>query len=510
MARDGIDGARLRAAVAAVWPSLVRGPAHLRTAAQDPKLDAPGRDPVVYLPRSFDPAEVRARLEAEHPGATEGLELRPLPAEPTALDRHGLLYQPGRYVVPGGRFNELYGWDAAFIQRGLLLGDEVELAVSMLEQLAFQIERYGMVLNANRTYYLTRSQPPLFTRMVWDAHRLDPCRARLARMLPLAVRYHALWVSPPRLEPETGLARYRDAGHGPAPEVLASERDADGLDHYARLARHLAALSAAGHPVDHLLDGDHPSALAYLGDRSMRESGFDASDRFGPLNLDVVRYLPVCLNTFLVQMERDIADLCRAVGEDPGPWDRAAATRAARIEADLFDEALGLYADFDLERGGSSGYPFLTTFLPLWAGIAAPERARRVRDQLPRFERPGGLVTSQRISGCQWDAPFGWAPLQLFAVSGLHRYGFESDARRIAERFLSTVQREYDRTGCFREKYDVTSMSGDLDGRIAFGYPTNEVGFGWTNAAVLELLEYLDTGAPPLPLSSNHRSDSGP
>ena len=140
-----------------------------------------------------------------------------------------------------------------------------------------------------------------------------------------------------------------------------------------------------------------------------------------------------------------------------------AEARKARIEPLLWDEGAGLYFDYDFERGRRNPYPFATTFWPLWAGVASPAHARRVRDNLPLFERPGGIVTSTTVTGAQWDAPFGWAPLQLFAVHGLRRYGFDADADRIARAWLSMLVEDFERRGTLVEKYDVERR--DVRGR---------------------------------------------
>ena len=136
-------------------------------------------------------------------------------------------------------------------------------------------------------------------------------------------------------------------------------------------------------------------------------------------------------------------------------------------------------------------YPFLTTFYPLWAGIASREQAARVVRNLRLFEKPGGLQTSTNHSGNQWDAPFGWAPLQMLAVEGLRRYGYTEDADRIARSFLSLVLAGYRDSGRIVEKYDVVRRSANLAGEIRFGYRSNEAGFGWTNAVFTHFWDEL-------------------
>ena len=285
--------------------------------------------------------------------------------------------------------------------------------------------------------------------------------------------------------------------------MLADEIDAEGRDHYDRIALRLLEDRAQGADVDRFLTADgRLTHLAFLGDRSMRESGFDTSDRFGPLSLDIPRYAPVCLNTFLWMYERDLAEMWTAVGmaERGQAWRAHADARGEVLRRLAFDPREGMFFDVWLgDDAPRTPYPFLTTFLPLFAGLASPEEAEAVRAQLHRFERLGGLVCSPHVTGCQWDAPFAWAPLHLFAVGGLHRYGFVEDARRVAGRLIETIHSDWKNTGVFKEKYDAEAGSGDVESGLRYGYATNEIGFGWTNGVVLELLRYLETGFIELP-----------
>jgi alpha,alpha-trehalase len=123
--------------------------------------------------------------------------------------------------------------------------------------------------------------------------------------------------------------------------------------------------------------------------------------------------------------------------------------------------------------------------------VASPEHARRVHANLPMFERPGGIRTSTTVTGAQWDAPFGWAPLQLFAVRGLLRYGFDDDADRIAVAWLSMLVEDFEHRGTLVEKYDVERRASDVAGQLAYGYNSNEVGFGWTNGVAVQLVNNL-------------------
>jgi alpha,alpha-trehalase len=178
-------------------------------------------------------------------------------------------------------------------------------------------------------------------------------------------------------------------------------------------------------------------------------------------------------------------------GAEAKTWHEHADTRAARISKLEWDEVDGLYKDYNFQSHQRRKYPFLTTFFPLWTGIASPAQAARVEANLRLFEEPGGLRTSTFASGNQWDAPFGWAPLEMIAVEGLRRYGFRDDADRISRSFLSLVRESYQKDGEIVEKYDVTARQTSTEGTIRFGYRTNEPGFGWTNAVFLRLFDEL-------------------
>ena len=161
------------------------------------------------------------------------------------------------------------------------------------------------------------------------------------------------------------------------------------------------------------------------------------------------------------------------------------------IDRYLWDPDAGLYFDYNFETNRRRPYEFATTFYPLWAGIASVDQARRAAGNLSRFEAPGGVLTSTQATGSQWDAPYGWAPLQLIAIDGLRRYGYQRDADRLARKFVSLVVEDFDAHGTIVEKYDVRRRSSDLGAGLRFGYTSNEVGFGWTNGVVLELLAGL-------------------
>jgi alpha,alpha-trehalase len=164
------------------------------------------------------------------------------------------------------------------------------------------------------------------------------------------------------------------------------------------------------------------------------------------------------------------------------------------MRALLWDERRGLFLDYDFETARRRDYPFATTFFPLWVGVATPPEARRVADvALPLLLKPGGLETSTNASGQQWDAPFGWAPMQLVAVEGLRRFGLHAEADRVALAFLGVVLKEYVARGTVFEKYDVERRASEVGPALRFGYLSNEIGFGWTNG----VFRALEAGLPP-------------
>jgi alpha,alpha-trehalase len=501
------------------WDSLTRSTTSCN-GISDPKLSGPA---VLYLPADFsEPREV------EQMQRDCGVKVAYLPkvinkagtAETDWIQPPGLLYLENKYVVPGGRFNEMYGWDSYFIIRGLLRDGRLDLARGMVENFFFEIEHYGGVLNANRTYYLTRSQPPFLSSMVMAVHDAQKNagqndQAWLEKSYGYIKRDHDMWIKDPHLAGDTGLSRYYDFGQGPAMEALQDENDI-----YRQVAAYFVVhpvvppleaeesdvpvgrASGAAYSVRVCGTGASASACEperriklkpdyYKGDRSMRESGFDISFRFGPYGAATHQYAPVCLNSLLFKTEKDMEKLSRLLGKtaDALHWQKVAAARKVSTHKYLWNAKQGLFFDYNVATSEKSDYRFATTFYPLWAGLATEAQARAVMKNLHDFEQPGGIVMSMRSSQGQWDYPFGWAPIQLLAIEGMRHYGYNADADRVSAEFLSTVLQNFDRDKTIREKYNVVTRSSET--QVTAGYSANVIGFGWTNAAFLELLNSL-------------------
>jgi alpha,alpha-trehalase len=508
--------------ISTAWDTLTRSITDCQSVV-DPKIKEAA---VLYLPAGMaEPAAVQ-KLSRECNVRIEHLPLeihRLGEVDTSKIQPQGLLYLENKYVVPGGRFNEMYGWDSYFIIRGLVRAGRLELARGMVNNFFFEVEHYGAMLNANRTYYLTRSQPPFLSSMfveVYDAleksGRGDT--AWLARGYADLEKDYEMWNRDPHLAGDTGLSRYYDFGEGPPAEALQDEAGTyrkvaayfffhpAQADHYivenlpgvtepvagAAYTQQVCELpvAAARAECDKRLEFKLSSDY-YKGDRSMRESGFDVSFRFGPFGAATHHYAPVCLNSLLYKTEKDLEQISRWLGHatDAEKWSKRAEQRKNLIARYLWNDQAGFFFDFNWQTGQRSSYRYATTFYPLWAGLATPEQAKALVKNLPVFEQPGGLAMSTEDTGAQWDLPYGWGSIEMLAVDGLRRYGFSADADRISYEFLSMVAENFRRDGNIREKYNVVTRSSEAHAEV--GYQMNVVGFGWTNAAFLELLHGL-------------------
>jgi len=510
--------------ISSAWDTLTRSMSDCKSVV-DPKISAQS---VLYLPRDMpEPASVQTlsmncNVRVEH----LPMEIHRLGEVATSnIDPPGLLYLPNKYVVPGGRFNEMYGWDSYFIIRGLLLAGRVELARGMVDNFFFEIEHYGAMLNANRTYYLTRSQPPFLSSMfvdVYEASRKQPGakddKAWLERAYQDLSKDYEMWTHDPHLAGDTGLSRYYDFGDGPPPEAVKDETGfyrkvsqyfflhPAQADDYLMETTPGTEQSVAGtaytlQVCDAATTMAHPdcepprqfklSRDYYKGDRSMRESGFDVSFRFGAFGSATHHYAPVCLNSLLYKTEKDLEQISRWLNRAEGAekWSRRAEERKNLITKYLWNRDQGLFFDFNFTTKQMSDYKYASTFYPLWTGLATQEQAKAVAGNVRVFEQPGGLPMSTVETGAQWDLPYGWGNIEMLAIDGLRRYGYNADADRVSYEFLSTVAGNFRRDGEIREKYNVVAKSSEAHAEL--GYHMNVVGFGWTNAAFLELLHNL-------------------
>jgi alpha,alpha-trehalase len=514
--------------ISSAWDTLTRSMNDCASVV-DPKIKV---SPVLYLPAGFEEPTAVKKLTTDCHVNIEHLPLeihRLGEIDTSKIQPHGLLYLPDKYVVPGGRFNEMYGWDSYFIIRGLLQAGRVELARGMLDNFFFEIEHYGAMLNANRTYYLTRSQPPFLSSMFVDVYQAmqkdggHPDKAWLERAYADLDKDYGMWTRDPHLAGETGLSRYYDFGDGPPAEAVQDEsgfyrkvsqyfflHPAEANEYVVETTpganQTIVKQPVAGSPYS-LQVCDVPLTMAraecekakqfklsadyYKGDRSMRESGFDVSFRFGAFGSATHHYAPVCLNSLLYKTEKDLEQISLWLGhaDDARKWNKRAEERKKLITHYLWNDEQGLFFDFNFLTKRMSAYQYASTFYPLWAGVATPAQAKAVAANLKVFERPGGVPMSTDETGAQWDLPYGWGNIEMVVIAGLRRYGYNADADRVSYEFLSTVAENFRRDGNIREKYNVVTRSSEA--HVELGYEMNVVGFGWTNAAFLELLHGL-------------------
>ena len=564
--------------IAKTWRRLVRNHSDLfRDALFDPKVPRSDQDTrLLYISAKQDEQEVRDNLNKARAALvekiTEGritdlkedelpeIEIRRLPPMGQKFSvedgEHSLMYLPFPYVVPGPRFNEMYNWDTAFVIRGLLQDEKFDLAKAAVENMFYQIEHYGTILNGNRTYYYdsekSRSQPPLHTGKILgiynNFHKLRSSQSEsklewLKRALRVCEIYYQHWVTKPHYHEASGLSMYGSELDFPAFEVTWSEKG-----HYYKA---LTLLRGMYHKQDslgweearlHLHDyqdrkdryyleqyyipakngeEDKLSPAFYRGDRAMRETGFDPSRRFGFFNIDVINYLPVCLNSLRHKIEREMGLMYWEVtAHEPDgtnekgerwydlakQWEERAGNTATLINEWLWDggekDASGhwvrtpCYRDYNVNEAlcqkygipAHRDYDFVTAFYPMWVGIASREQAEAlVKHLLPRLQTQFGILTSSRETGSQWDKPFMWAPLVMVAVEALERYDYYRQSLEIASAFLRVIIKDFAEFGKLYEKYDGLRGTSDVSTMIHMGYSENVEGFAWTNSVILEL-----------------------
>ncbi|MCU0450373.1 MAG: alpha,alpha-trehalase TreF [Bernardetiaceae bacterium] len=396
-----------------------------------------------------------------------------------------LIPLPKSYVVPGGRFREVYYWDSYFTMLGLQAANRPELIRSMVDNFAYLIDTLGFIPNGNRAYYLSRSQPPFFASMVELLAQTSGDSA-YTRYLPALQKEYDFWMngaeglSPGqaakhvvRLPSGALLNRYYDARTTPRPEAYKED-----------LATVAEARRAANGPFD--------SAAVYRHLRSGAESGWDYSSRWLAdgqrlATIHTTDILPVDLNCLLLQLETTLAKAYQAAGQTQASQAKQAAAEARQqaIDQVFWQPGPGFYFDYDWVAAKPTAVYSLAGAYPLYFGAASSAQAQAVAKQLEtKFLQPGGLATTLNNTGQQWDAPNGWAPLQWLAIAGLRRYNLHPLAAEIRKRWVTNNVRVYQNTGKMVEKYNVYDLTLLAGG----GEYDLQDGFGWTNGVLLRLL----------------------
>lgn len=367
---------------------------------------------------------------------------------------------PYSYIVPGGRFQEVYYWDSYFTQLGLLAHGHRSWIGDILDNFAHFIETVGHIPNGNRSYFLSRSQPPFFALMVdtYAKGAEEPMEV-YERYLPALEKEYDFWMKPQRNT--DGKTTYWDEGNAPRIEMYRT--DLEWEEHAQKF----------------------PLFFQHL--RAACESGWDFSSRWmtDPMDLGTIHTLdiaPVDLNSLLLFMEELLFNL---TGNKT--YEEAAVQRKALLQTEFFtDEG---FQDIDLRSGAGTGAVSAAVFYPLFVGAAtADQAAHTVEHMLPQLLKDGGLLTTPIESGQQWDAPNGWAPLQWIAVKGLERYGYTEAARDLAQRWIKTCDIIYSARGKFVEKYNVVEPENLSKG----GEYDVQDGFGWSNGVYVALKRFLE------------------
>ena len=430
------------------------------------------------VPTSHYTSDPNQSLKAHIDGLWDVLTRRPHEHPASS----SILPLPNDYVVPGGRFREIYYWDSYFTMLGLVESGRRDLLAAMADNFAWLIDHYGHVPNGNRSYYLSRSQPPVFSLMVelFEQHGL--CQA--LKYLPQLRREYAWWMDGAealrpgdvhrhcvRLEDGSVLNRYWDDRDTPREESFLEDETTA-----ARSVR--------------------PAHEVYRDLRAAAASGWDFSARWCDRADDLATtrttaILPVDLNSLLFATEQQLARLSEAAGlrEEAADFAHRAQARRAAMLRWMWNEPLGAFVDLDWQRGNPRELLTAATTAPLFAGLVdddarAARVAATVRDRLLAH---GGIATSEVRSGQQWDQPNGWAPLQWLAIKGFARCGQLPLARDIARRWLHTVGSLYERESKLVEKYVLHHDDNGAHGGGGGEYPLQD-GFGWTNGVTRRLL----------------------
>jgi alpha,alpha-trehalase len=397
----------------------------------------------------------------------------------TAPPDSSLLTLPYPYVVPGGRFREMYYWDSYFTMLGLMQSGRPELAEDMVRDFAYLIDTFGHVPNGARTYYLSRSQPPFFFEMVGLLSADDP-PAAFGRYLPQLRREYAFWMRGAS-DLHRGSARFHVVmlDDGSILNRFWDDEDTPRDESYAEDTE-LAKGSTR-----------EPRQL-YRDIRAAAESGWDFSSRWFAdartrASLDTTEIIPIDLNSLLFGLEQAISAGCLRTGDSScrREFEHRAARRRKAIDRYLWDARSGAYLDYRWTRRERVAGISAATLYPLFVAMSSPLQAQSVaRATRNSLLKAGGIVTTPLDTGQQWDSPNGWAPLQWIAIDGLRRHDQPTLAATIACRWMAGVNHLYRETGKLVEKYDVVDT-----GRRGGGgeYPTQD-GFGWTNGVMRRLV----------------------
>ena len=447
--------------------------------------DAPNFDLAQFIATHFDmPKKYASGFKADTSKSVSQHinSLWPVLTRQPDKDETGSLFPlPNAYIVPGGRFGEIYYWDSYFTMLGLQTAEREDMIEKMIKNFAYLIDKVGFIPNGNRTYFLSRSQPPFFGKMV-NLLAKSKGEQVIQEFLPQLEKEYQFWMK--------GLANVNATTT--ANDKVVYLEEGVYLNRYWDKGDYPRAES---HREDVLTvqESDRPTQQVYKDLRSACESGWDFSSRWfkDAQNLSSIHttdIIPVDLNCLLYTLESVIAigHGTKKNMEQYGQYNKLALQRKAAIQKYCWNEEKGFFMDYDFKTKQHTSVPSLAGMFPFEANIGSPDQAARAAKIIESdFLKAGGLVSTLNATGQQWDYPNGWAPLQWMTIRGLKNYQQEELANTIADRWIALNKKIYKRTGKLLEKYNVVDMELETGGGE---YPVQD-GFGWTNGVLLKLLE---------------------
>lgn len=396
----------------------------------------------------------------------------------TALEEKGtLLKLPKPYIVPGGRFNEFFYWDSYFVMLGLQTSGRIEMMENIVENCSYLIKKFGFVPNASRTHFLSRSQPPYFSLMLDLLSESTNDGEIYSKYYETLVKEYSFWMDGEKdLENDsvakrvvktkegTILNRYYDSENTPRPESYSIDiedaENASGKEFYRNI-------------------------------RAACESGWDFSSRWFAdgdtiQTIETLNIAQVDLNCLLWHLEKTLAETSaiQNLSEKQEYYHQRAENRKKAINQYFWDEKGKTYRDYHIKNDQKTSSESIATVYPLFLNLSNTDQAKALSETLfKKFLFSGGLVTTTKNSGQQWDFPNAWAPYQWLGFLSMKNYGFHDVAEKIKNNWCSNVERVYKNTGKLMEKYnalDTETIAGGGE------YP-NQDGFGWTNGVYLKL-----------------------
>ncbi|MEE2770947.1 MAG: alpha,alpha-trehalase TreF [Bacteroidota bacterium] len=406
---------------------------------------------------------------------------------PADAEKSGTLIPlPNPYIVPGGRFREIYYWDSYFTMLGLQTDGEVETIQHMVDNFAYLIDTYGFIPNGNRTYYLGRSQPPFFAMMVRVLSE-EKGDAVLKKYLPQLEKEYKFWMSGrDSIQSDESMARIVKM-----PDGSILNRYWDNYD-TPRPESYREDMETAEKALE--INPSLTKEEVYRNLRAGAESGWDFSSRWlskvdGKFSLATIHttdIIPVDLNALLYNLEKTIAKAAMLAGQKDKSrvyLEKADARREALLKY-CWSKADTFFMDYNFRKKALTGQFSLAGMYPLFFNMATPEQAESSAKVIrEKFLKPGGVTTTLYHTGEQWDAPNGWAPLQYITVKALENYDENELATTIRDRWVKLNEDVYSRTYKMTEKYNVEDLTKESGGGE---YPTQD-GFGWSNGVYQKL-----------------------